>query len=177
MSKESKEKNKLRKKIAVSALSLAAVLTLVGVGISKADFNGKGGPDNSLIQALVEKFNLNQSDVEDVFNQHQEEMRKEGQARSEERLNQAVTDGKLTEEQKNLILQKREEMRNEDHEDISNLSFEERRQLREEHREEMENWAEDNGIDMGYLHFKMGPDHGDGGFGPRDGSGFNANNN
>jgi hypothetical protein len=68
----------------------------------------------------------------------------------EENLSQAVLDGKITEEQKNALIAKREEMQA-NREDLSDLSREERQEKRKEHRDEMQEWAEENGIDMGEI--------------------------
>lgn len=155
------KKNKFqftKPKIAViSALSLA-VLTLVGIGVSKANFNSYDRY-NSLVQALVEKFNLNESEVQSVFDEHRDEhrneMRQKNQVHFEERLDQAISNGELTQEQKTLILEKKEELQSQRLDDLT-LSNEEKRNQMEQHRKEMEKWAEENGIDMKFFGFGKG---------------------
>lgn len=154
-----KSKKTLAVAIALGAVMIAGIL---GTGLTKAEEGGNYPP---IIQKLVERFNLNADEVQEVFNEVRGERHQEMQFRSEERLNQVVEEGKITEEQKGLILAKREEMR-ERQEEMKNLSFEERKAAREEHREEMENWAEENGIDLEQL-FLFGPGGFRGHFGPK----------
>lgn len=82
-------------------------------------------------------------------------------AQAEFRLEQLVTEGKITSAQKQLIQDRRAEMeleRQEHRAQMSELSFDEREELREErraqmeeHRAEMKAWAEENGIDSELL--------------------------
>lgn len=68
-----------------------------------------------------------------------EEWRRKMGARLEERLNQAVLGGKITEEQKKAILAKMAEMQAK------------REKMRKEFREEMEAWAKENNVDLKQL--------------------------
>jgi len=58
------------------------------------------------------------------------------------RLSKAVEDKIISEDQKALILAKREELRSQ---------FESERQQREAHQAELKTWAESNGIDLSFL--------------------------
>lgn len=148
-------------------VAFAALVAISGmVGISKADDSSNR---DTLIQRITEKFNLNQGEVEEVFNQHGEERHQQRQMEIEERLNKAVSDGKITEEQKNLILKKKEEMQGQ-RESFKNLSDEERKEQMINHREEMKKWAEENDIDMKEF---MGGGKGFGGEGRGHKGGFN----
>lgn len=68
----------------------------------------------------------------------------------EDRLNEAVSENLLTEEQKQALLEKIEENKT-NAEMHQALSSEERETLRNEHRAEMEDWAKENGIDLSAL--------------------------
>ncbi|MFH1896024.1 MAG: hypothetical protein ABH814_00925 [bacterium] len=68
----------------------------------------------------------------------------------EERLQEAVTAGVITNEQADALQAKREEMRTQ-HE-----------QERQAHKQEMQTWAEQNGIDLNALHEYMGKGFGRG---------------
>lgn len=87
------------------------------------------------MQIIAERFGLGEEDLQEFINEerntHQEQVRK-GQ---EERLSEAVSEGVITQEQKEAIAAKRAEMQAE------------REQNREEHREKMDAWMEQNGID------------------------------
>lgn len=148
----------------------AVILVLTGVAVFGA-INASAqtvrlNPHDSLIQKLVQKFNLNEDEVRAVFEEEKAAMHTKMQAQLEEKLNQAVADGKLTEEKKQLILTKHKELKQQREtlmEEMKNLSEEERKEKMEQHRASLEAWAEENGIDMEYLMFKVkfkaGPGH------------------
>jgi len=143
-------------------IALALVIT-TGVGISYAQTNGNSG-SGPLITKLVEKFNLDKSEVEQVFKENREERQDQMQTRHQEMLEQAVKDGKITEEQKNMLMEKREEMRK----GMENLSWDERQGQRAKHRQEIHNWAEENGIDLSAIQgLRNGKGNGQRGFGFR----------
>jgi len=90
-----------------------------------------------LIQKIIEKFNLNTSEVQKVIDEERQEREKQRLSLLEEKLNQAVKDGVISEEQKKALL---EHWQN---------KWQERRQIREEERK----WFEENKIDWQ----KLGP--------------------
>lgn len=143
------KRNMLITSIAVAGIALG----VFGAGASYAQSN-TNTPSN-LVQMIAEKFNLNQADVQTVFDDHRNQMRQMHQANLEDRLNTLVSDGKLTEDQKNKLIEKMAEHQN-DREEHQNLSFEERQAERKEHREEFQTWLKDNGIDENILNFGMG---------------------
>jgi hypothetical protein len=142
---------KLNKKILIPTLALAAItgLGVLGVTSVKAD---EDRPCPPIVETLIEKFNLNEDEVSSVLDEVRQERQGQMQQNREERLNQAVSDGVITEEQKELIQTRWQEM------------FAEREQERQAHREEMQAWFEENGIDHDAL-MEFG------GFGPRGGFG------
>lgn len=151
---------KLSKNIIAPALALG-ILIPTGVYLaSEAKADDTDGR-TSIIEKIATRFNLNQDEVQQVFDEHREERREARRSMIEEKLNQAVTDGKITEAQKQLLLDKKEEMMNEHQgkmEEFRNLSQEEKREKMQEHRgefqahrEEFKTWAEENGIDLDEL--------------------------
>ena len=170
-----------KKLIIVSAVALGTVGALSATRQSAyaEETQSKYPP---IIQKLVDKFKLNESEVNKVV----EEARTERQAQRrdlqaerqkiiEEKLAQAVKDGKITEDQKTKILNKINEMRtaqqNERQEfNMRNLSQEERKAEMEKRRDEMEKkraefetWQKELGVDVHEL-VGMGP-FSEGGFG------------
>jgi hypothetical protein len=122
------------KKMMISGLVLGALL-LTGIltaGTIKAEDTARYPP---IVQRLIERFNLNGDEVKTVFDEFQAERKQERQARFEEKLNQAVEEGTITQEQKEAIQKKDEEMAQE----------------REQHRQEMKVWAEENGLDQFFF--------------------------
>jgi len=132
----------------------------------KAEDSGAEYP--LIVQRLIAKFNLDGDEVENVFAEVREERQVQMQARFEERLTQLVDEGSLTEEQRQAIIAKRQQLRQES-QDWQNLSKEERHELMEQHRDEMQNWADEQGIDVSLV---FANHHGgEKGFGPGHGLG------
>ena len=167
---------KKNKKIIIPVIALSILLGAGAYGVggayaSESDSNFR----NSLIEKIAQKFNLNKDEVEKVFKEDREERRTQMEERFNQRLNEAVSNGELTEAQKSLILAKREELQKEREAKItekrnkgerpSKEEMETRHQEMKTQREALEKWASDNGIDLKYL---MGL----GGFGRGEHKGF-----
>lgn len=148
----------MNKKILLAVLSLAVLGgALYGVNQVSAQETSTN-PHDSLIQRLVARFGLNENEINQVFEEEHEARHAEMAKRMEERLSQAVTDGKLTEEQKQKILAKHEEMKNSreaEMESFKNMTEEERRTAMEKKHTELTTWAKVNDIPMEYLMFKI----------------------
>ncbi len=144
--------------------------TVIGVSILGATpahaQTADSSPFQSLIQKIVEKFGLKQADVEAVFEEHRNQMHEQMQERMSAKLDDAVKNGKITEEQKQLILKKHEEMkaeREKNRDTWQNMTQEERKAEHEKRQAEMKTWAESNGIDLDlFFGFKGGHGFGHG---------------
>ena len=126
-------------------LGLVAVTAVFGatlVAVAAEDLDGYP----PIIQALAERFNLDPDDVKEVFDE-QHEVRKEEMLKSKaERLDEAVEAGKLTEEQKDELLKKQEEM-NAKMAELKDLPPQERFKAMKEIKEDFQTWIEENEID------------------------------
>lgn len=151
---------KKKNKLIISVATIGAFSLISVYGISNASADTSFGRDG-VIDRLVSRFNLNKNDVEKVFEENQAARQAERKTEIEEKLNQAVSEGKLTNDQKNALIQKMDEMRAR-RDDLRNLSREERRQKMTEHRTEMQKWASDNGIDFTQLGLFLGRGLGEG---------------
>lgn len=146
----------IKKKIFFPVIALAIITT----GLASASFvsaQDTTGP-NSLVAAIAQKFNLNQSDVQSVFDEQRSKHEEQRKASLEKKLTQAVTDGKINEAQKQAILAKLTEMKN-NHpspEDFKNLTEDQRKAKMEQKRTEMENWAKQNGLTLETLNSLIG---------------------
>ncbi len=141
--------------VPIAAIVLGAALLLNHGEVSaKTMIN----PSQSLVQTISQKFGLNQADVQAVFDEHRSQLREQAESRFEERLTQDVTDGKLTEAQKQAILAKRAQLaaNRPDASEFDDQTREERQATREQHRQELVRWAQENGIDLRYLMGGMG---------------------
>lgn len=120
----------MNKQVLASVLALGVIVS-VGYFGSSYVLASEGRPHDNLVQAIAQKFNLNESDVEAVFTAVRDEKVEEMNLKREEKLNQAVQDGVISESQKSALLQKMQEQYNN----------------REKDRELMQEWFKSQGID------------------------------
>lgn len=122
-------------------------------------------PMSSLVQRISEKFGLQQADVQAVFDQDKQERQAKREADYTARLDQLVKDGKITEAQKQLIVEKHAELKAKRQTAMQNFkdkTAEERKAAMDVERTSLEEWAKQNNIDMQYL-MPHGPGMGRGG--------------
>ena len=131
-------------------LAVAAGLgasSLLGLTVAQAAANE---PGSSLIDRITERFSLNHDEVQVVFDEFNEERRAEHQQKIDERLQQAVAAGKITEEQRTLIIEKQAEM-HEFMESLKDKTPEERKEALKQKHEELKDWAEQNDIPLPFA--------------------------
>jgi hypothetical protein len=119
----------MNKLLVIPTLGLAGLI-FAGVGVNAV----KAGDETTyppIVQKLIDRFNLNEDEVKDVFDEAREERRQIWEQNREQRLDQAVEDGVITAEQKQALLEKYAEMQTE----------------KQQHKEEMHEWFEEQGID------------------------------
>jgi len=125
----------MKKAIIISLLSLVLVTAIGGASVLKVHADNTNKPLPSMIQGLIEKYNLNEDEVIQYVDGQREQMQAERRQDVEEKLNDAVSEGKITEEQKASLLEKMAELQGEG----------------PEHRGELREWAQENGIDISQL--------------------------
>lgn len=151
-----------KKTLLIGAIVAALGAGALGVGTTLAAEEGRENPEfvSELVTAIAEKFDLDPEAVQEVFDEqaesHREEMQAQHEQAFEDRLAQAVEDGTLTEDQVDLILAKRDEMKAYA-ESLKDLEPEERKEAMKEQMEELKDWAEENDIPMEYVRFGPGP--------------------
>ena len=155
--------------LVAGAVTTLGTIASVGLGSVYAATNTSGS--GTIVDKIATKFNLNKDEVQKVFEEDRAEKETEHQQAMEERLTQAVTDGKLTEDQKAKILAKMAELKanRPNMEELKNKTPEERHQLMEQHRTELEQWAKDNNIPEEYMPFHIRVKAGGGPGGPEGG--------
>lgn len=114
--------------IAGAATTLGLATTL-GVG---AYAMGGGSQNDGLIAKIAQRFNLNEADVQAVFDDYKDSER---EARISERLQGLIDEGKTTAEQKTLIENKLKEIDT----------------ARDQEQKDLEAWAKEKGIDLKYM--------------------------
>lgn len=151
---------KLNKKIILPVLGLATAATVGFSTVTQAQAQGPENGQQGLMQRIAQHFNLNQDEVEQVFAEDRQERQKqrqqEMQQRFEENLSTAVSEGRLTEEQKQAVLAKHQEIQAK-MEELKDLDPEERREQVQAVHQEMQDWAEGQGIDLEDCGGMMGP--------------------
>jgi hypothetical protein len=138
---------------AVTSIGLASA-TAFGQG-AFAESNSTGG--TSLVDRIAQTFHLDKNEVQKVFDADHEEHEAEHKARIEAKLDAAVKEGKLTEEQKSKILAKLEELKQDrpSREEMESKTPEQRRTEMEQHHQALQQWAKDNNIPEEYLPFGL----------------------
>lgn len=139
----------MKKKI---ILPTVFALSILVIGILSSNNVSAQQTYPSIVTRIAQKFNLKVSDVEVVFDEERDARRAEMFARFSENLDELVTSGKITSEQKEAILDKHEEMQNK-MEDLSGATFEERHEKMREVHEEFRNWL----IEQGLEDLEIGP--------------------
>ncbi len=99
---------------------------------------------------LAAKLGIDESKVETAFDEIRTERQKEMETAFEKRVNEALSSGKITAAQKDLILKKHEELqaqRDQERASMRDATPEERRTIMEKRHDDMKAWADENGID------------------------------
>ncbi len=118
-----------------------AVIAILGLGV--AGYASAGQTEETLLcERFAERFNLDAGEVQTFLQENKVQMQ-------DQKFDRMVEMGKITEEQEGLIIQKKEEMRDE-FEALKGLEPEERRAKMQELKQEMQEWAEENDIDWGF---------------------------
>lgn len=142
--------------LTLSALVLTA-LVITAVPVLAVEANTNQNSRDSVIQALIERFQLPEAEVEETIEAWKTRRQAEREAAFQEKLTSLVSDGSLTQAQADALKTKHQEHQAEreaaraNHEfDRSNPPTQEEReahrQEREEKRQEMIDWAASQGI-------------------------------
>lgn len=146
-------------------MNMRQILIFTGgaiLGLSIVTISASAHPGlDKLADKIATKFSLDKDKVEKVLSEHREDRRAQMEARYQARLEQAVKDGQITTEQKNMLMAKHQELIKRiqaKHEEFKAMSDEERagakesmRTWRQQLRDEIKAWEKDNNIPAGYL--------------------------
>jgi len=123
--------------------ALLAGATVVGAQSAEGNYP-------SIVQKLADRFNLNLEDVKSVFAENRQEVQLQMEENFQNALDEMVADGKITQEQEEAILEKREEMQGLK-EELKDLEPEERQAKMHELRDEVKQWLEENNLNPGLI--------------------------
>lgn len=143
----------------VGAIAIATGLALAGTGVIHAANTGTAqtsNPMNGLVNAIAQKFNLNASDVQQVFDQQRAQMDAQHQQEFEARVAQGVKDGKITQVQADQIVAKAKELqasRQSEQANSANQTEAERDAARKAQMDSLKEWATQNNIPKEFMLF------------------------
>jgi hypothetical protein len=166
----------IKNKALFAALAAAVIGTTLFVSTKAyATEEPNTNPMSQLVQKIADKFGLNKSDVQAVFDQDRADRKTAMEQKFETQLDQDVKDGKITEAQKQLIISKRKELETTRQNKMQNMQGKSKEEMKtameankatmEAERKSLEDWAKQNGIDVKYVM---------GGFGMHGGPGRNG---
>lgn len=144
----------MNKKITFPFIALGVLAFGTLITQSNAFADDKINSETTIVEKIATKFNLNKDEVQKVFDEERKELHIKMQEKNALRLEALVKEGKITQAQKTLILNKQKEMQKqrENHkEEFKDMTPEERKLKMEARRTNIENWAKENGIDPTYL--------------------------
>ncbi len=139
-------------------ISLLA-LTLTGAAVYGSDpalAQAHNFRDDSLVKKLSQRFGVGEDEVEQVIEEFRQERREEHQQWLYAGLTQAEVGGEITEEQRDLILKKYEEIRQTWQEQLQageEISPEDKKAASLEKKQELAQWAEENGVEVKYFEY------------------------
>lgn len=144
----------MRKTPMIAAIAITALLTGASVTYAASTVRTEE-PMDSLVTAIATKFNLNEDEVQQVFEDQHAQMESMHQQKMADRLAQAVVDGTLTQEQAEIITAKQAELKSQreaDKDTVASMTELERKTFMEGKRAEMEQWTADNNIPEKFMH-------------------------
>jgi hypothetical protein len=114
---------------------------------------------------IAQKFGLDQSQVQSVFDQYQQQNKATMQQRFQKRLDQAVAAGKITSAQEQSILAEQKKLQSEyPFSSLKNMTPAQRKQQFQNQQNEIKSWTQSNGIAASYLMPGFGGMHRKGGW-------------
>jgi restriction endonuclease len=131
----------MSKRLLTTILTLGVIASVGYFGTNFVLADEENPMHQTLISRIAQKFNLSETDVKAVFESVRDERLEEMKTEREEKLSQAVSDGILTEVQKQALLSKMEELMGE----------------RQQNKEKLRAWFSEQGIDETKLRDYLGP--------------------
>lgn len=130
----------------LGASVFAAVSTTYAATIPAVNDN----PVSSLVTAIADKFHLNKDDVQAVFDEQRNQVHADMEAKMSAHLDQAVTNGKLTQAQADAVTAKQAEL-NTFMQSQKDIAPADRQAAMKTEMDSLKTWAKDNGIPPGFA--------------------------
>jgi len=134
--------------ILITSLALLSIGGVACVGEINAQTSEEADSEYPLlVERFAQKFDLDQDEIMDFLDELKEERIAEAKDRFEERLDELVEDEKITEDQKEAILDKKEELQI-FKEDLEDMTISEAREAMKDIHEELKDWEKKNDISL-----------------------------
>lgn len=141
-------------------LASVGVASIAGIGMASAAATTNG--QSTLVDKLVAKFHLNKDDVQKVFDEDRASHQAEREQKMKARLDQAVKDSKITQDQEDKLIAKLKEMesqRSANRDAMKDKTEEERKAAMDKERADFKQWLSDNKIPEDLVPGPMGHGH------------------
>ncbi|HSI21157.1 MAG TPA: hypothetical protein VLA04_05700 [Verrucomicrobiae bacterium] len=158
----------------MASVASAGLILTGGLATQRAfadETTANTSPLSSLVTKMAAKFNLKEADVQAVVDEVKAEKDVEMKKMAEDRLSQAVTDGDITQAQKDLITTKQTEVETKMTEIKKITDDGDRRAAMDQLMADVSKWAADNDISGKWLRFAGPGPKGHGGPGGHGGRG------
>ncbi len=134
--------------------SVIAAFGAVALISNSTVFAQTDSPHQTFVASLAQKLGIEESKVQTAVDEIHDEHHRDMEAKFDDKLETLVTNGKITALQKQLILDKEDEIQTQmENLKSQDLSMEERHTKMKELFESLETWAKDNNIDPQYVRF------------------------
>lgn len=134
----------ITKPMAISGAIVAAGISgLVGAHVVSAASNTTDG--QSIVDKIATTFNLNKNDVQKVFDEERQQREAGREQKFETRVNQAVKDGKLSQDLADQLIAKEKELQTY-RDSLKDKSPQERRDLMKTKMDDLRTWMKQNNI-------------------------------
>lgn len=131
-------------------MAAVAVIGAAGYGASRVSAAGDTSGHQSLVQQIADTFHLDPSKVQAVFDRNKAGRQTQAEARYEQMLSKAVSDGKITSGQKSAILTEHNALKSELDAAMSQTGTG-RRTAMQQVRTEAQDWAKQNNVSARWL--------------------------
>ncbi|MBX4190765.1 hypothetical protein KW794_01625 [Candidatus Saccharibacteria bacterium] len=126
---------KYSRKMIIAAAAVGAI-GAAGIGASAMAANNSASSNYPpIVQKIASTFGLDPAKVNDIFKQQRQENTQERQAKLKSTLDQAVKDGKLTQDQADKLVA-----------ELKTLHDQNKADRRQDIKSQLEQWAKNNGI-------------------------------
>lgn len=126
---------------------MALIAILGAIAFSAVPVSAQDPVYSNLVTTIAQRFNLKESDVASVVSEVRSQHLASLRTKWEQRLTQAVTDGKITDVQRKAIIAKYDEVQAK-MSGLTNLSDTDRKAKMNEIHDDLLKWAADNNINI-----------------------------